>query len=177
LWLETGYRLSVAVNVSYIQFVRNNLLEQIKDILDETRLPPELLELELTESIMATDPESVLTVVDQLRATGVTLAIDDFGTGYSSLSYLKRFAVHKLKIDQSFVRDILNDKDDAMIVATIINLAKSLNILSIAEGVEYIEQANALREMGCTQVQGFWLAKPLTVAKMDDLLELSTSWS
>jgi EAL domain-containing protein (putative c-di-GMP-specific phosphodiesterase class I) len=124
---------------------------------------------------MATDPESVLSVVDQLRSAGVTLAIDDFGTGYSSLSYLKRFAVHKLKIDQSFVRDILNDKDDAIIIATIINLAKSLNILSIAEGVEYIEQANLLREMGCGQVQGFWLAKPLTVAKMDDLLELSIS--
>jgi EAL domain-containing protein (putative c-di-GMP-specific phosphodiesterase class I) len=91
------------------------------------------------------------------------------------LSYLKRFAVHKLKIDQSFVRDILNDKDDASIVATIINFAKSLQMISIAEGVESIEQANLLREMGCVQIQGFWLSKPLTVAKMDDLLELSKS--
>jgi diguanylate cyclase (GGDEF)-like protein/PAS domain S-box-containing protein len=175
IWLDKGYRLPVAVNVSYAQFVRNNLLGQIKDVLAETQLPPELLELELTESIMVADPENVLAVVDKLRAIGVNLAIDDFGTGYSSLSYLKRFAVHKLKIDQSFVRDILNDKDDASIVATIINFAKSLQMISIAEGVESIEQANLLREMGCVQIQGFWLSKPLTVAKMDDLLELSKS--
>jgi EAL domain-containing protein (putative c-di-GMP-specific phosphodiesterase class I) len=115
----------------------------------------------------------VLAVVDKLRALGVTLAIDDFGTGYSSLSYLKRFAVHKLKIDQSFVRDILTDKDDAVIVTTIINFAKSLQMISIAEGVENLEQANLLREMGCVQIQGFWLSKPLSVAKMDDLLEIS----
>jgi diguanylate cyclase (GGDEF)-like protein/PAS domain S-box-containing protein len=177
LWLDEGYRLSVAVNVSYVQFVRNNLLEQIKSVLEETQLPPELLELELTESIMAADPENVLSVVDKLRAVGVTLAIDDFGTGYSSLSYLKRFSVHKLKIDQSFVRDILDDKDDAIIVATIINLAKNLQMLCIAEGVENIEQANLLREMGCAQVQGFWLAKPLTVAKINDLLELNSNLS
>jgi EAL domain-containing protein (putative c-di-GMP-specific phosphodiesterase class I) len=157
--------------------VRNNLLEQIKSVLEETQLPPELLELELTESIMAADPENVLSVVDKLRAVGVTLAIDDFGTGYSSLSYLKRFSVHKLKIDQSFVRDILDDKDDAIIVATIINLAKNLQMLCIAEGVENIEQANLLREMGCAQVQGFWLAKPLTVAKINDLLELNSNLS
>jgi diguanylate cyclase (GGDEF)-like protein/PAS domain S-box-containing protein len=174
LWLDGGHRLTVAVNVSYVQFVRNNLLEQIKNVLVATRLPPELLELELTESILAADPENVLNVVDNLRELGVSLAIDDFGTGYSSLSYLKRFSVHKLKIDQSFIRDILDDKEDAMIVATIINLAKNLQMLCIAEGVENIEQANALREMGCGQVQGFWLAKPLTVAKMEDLLELSS---
>ncbi len=177
LWLDAGYRLSVAVNVSSVQFVRNNLLEQIKAVLKETQLPPELLELELTESIMVTDPENVLVVIDELRAAGVTLAIDDFGTGYSSLSYLKRFAVHKLKIDQSFVRDILDDNNDANIVATIINLAKNLQMLCIAEGVENIEQAKVLREMGCAQVQGFWLAKPLAVAKMNDLLELSLSVS
>ena len=169
-WLEMGHRVRIAVNISYIQFLRNNLLQLIKDVLIESQLPSELLELELTESILAADPENVLAVVDLLRDEGVYLSIDDFGTGYSSLSYLKRFPVHKLKIDQSFIRDLVNDRDDRIIVSAIINLAKSLEIDSIAEGVETEEQANLLRELGCKKIQGFWLAKPLSVEEMNNLL-------
>ncbi len=169
-WHDQGHQLHIAVNVSYVQFVRNNLLQLVKDTLAETGLAAEFLELELTESILVSDPENVLSVVQALRDMGVFLSIDDFGTGYSSLSYLKRFAVHKLKIDQSFVRDILIDKDDAIIVSAIINLAISLEIQCIAEGVETEAQANKLQEMGCLQIQGYWLGRPLSVEKMGALL-------
>ncbi|MDP3837760.1 MAG: EAL domain-containing protein, partial [Methylococcales bacterium] len=169
-WVDQGHRLHIAVNVSYVQFVRNNLLKLVKDTLDETGLEAQYLELELTESTLVSDPENVLSVVQLLRNMGVFLSIDDFGTGYSSLSYLKRFSVHKLKIDQSFVRDLLVDKDDAIIVSAIINLAKSLEIECIAEGVETEAQANKLQEMGCQQIQGYWLGRPLSVVQMNELL-------
>ncbi|MDI1293503.1 MAG: EAL domain-containing protein [Methylobacter sp.] len=169
-WHDQGHQLHIAVNVSYVQFVRNNLLQLVKDTLQETGLAAQFLELELTESILVSDPENVLSVVQALRDMGVFLSIDDFGTGYSSLSYLKRFAVHKLKIDQSFVRDILIDKDDAIIVSAIINLALSLEIQCIAEGVETAAQANKLQEMGCEQIQGYWLGRPLSVAQMCAML-------
>jgi EAL domain-containing protein (putative c-di-GMP-specific phosphodiesterase class I) len=169
-WLDAGYRIVMAVNVSYVQFARHDLLRSVMDILEETQLPPEFLELELTESILITDPEKVLLVVDQLAALGVTFSIDDFGTGYSSLSYLKRFSVHKLKIDQSFVRDLLTDPSDAVIVSAIINLAHSLQMQSIAEGVETREQAIRLGELGCQQIQGYWFSKPLLGSQMDALL-------
>ncbi len=169
-WLDAGYRLGIAVNVSCAQFGRHNLLGSVMDVLQETRLPPELLELELTESILISDPEQVLLVVDQLAAMGVTFSIDDFGTGYSSLSYLKRFSVHKLKIDQSFVRDLLTDPSDAVIVSAIINLAHSLQMQSIAEGVETPEQAARLRELGCQQIQGYWFSRPILAHQMDTLL-------
>jgi len=166
-WLDAGHRMGMAVNVSYAQFTRHDLLRSVMGILQETQLPPELLELELTESILISDPEQVLLVVDQLAALGVTFSIDDFGTGYSSLSYLKRFPVHKLKIDQTFVRDLLTDPSDAVIVSAIINMAHSLQMQSIAEGVETLEQANRLRELGCQQVQGYWFSRPLQAIQMD----------
>jgi len=169
-WLDAGHRMGMAVNVSYAQFTRHDLLRSVMGILQETQLPPELLELELTESILISDPEQVLLVVDQLAALGVTFSIDDFGTGYSSLSYLKRFPVHKLKIDQTFVRDLLTDPSDAVIVSAIINMAHSLQMQSIAEGVETLEQANRLRELGCQQVQGYWFSRPLLATQMDALL-------
>lgn len=167
-WSDRGHPLRVAVNVSYMQFVRNNLLQLIRDVLQESGLPPAQLELELTESVLAADPSNVLEVVDALRDDGVYLSIDDFGTGYSSLSYLKRFPVHKLKIDQSFVRDILQDQDDRSIVLAITGLAKSLEMECIAEGVESKAQADLLMELGCRQIQGYWLARPLSVAQMDE---------
>lgn len=172
-WLDAGHSLSIAVNVSYVQFARNNLLQLVNDALLESGLPSQHLELELTESILMADTESIITIVDELSKKGVFLAIDDFGTGYSSLSYLKRLPVHKLKIDQSFVRDIVEDRDDRSIVSAITNLARSLEMSCIAEGVETQEQAHLLRNLGCEQIQGYWLAKPLSVSKMDDLLELS----
>jgi diguanylate cyclase (GGDEF)-like protein/PAS domain S-box-containing protein len=169
-WLDAGYRLGIAVNVSFAQFAQQNLLRSVMDILHETQLPPDLLDLELTESILISDPEQVLLVVDQLVAMGVKFSIDDFGTGYSSLSYLKRFSVHKLKIDQSFVRDLLTDPSDAVIVSAIINMAHNLQMQSIAEGVETPEQAMRLRELGCQQIQGYYFSRPILTHQMDALL-------
>lgn len=169
-WLDNGTPLVVAVNVSYAQFMRNNLLELVQNCLLESGLPPHFLELELTESILASEPDKVLAVVKALKEQGVRFSIDDFGTGYSSLSYLKRFAVDKLKIDQSFVRDVPGDADDEAIISAIINLAGSLNIQCIAEGVENQAQADFLQELGCAEVQGYLFAKPLPVDQFESFL-------
>ena len=166
IWLDGGQPLCIAVNVSYAQFMRNNLLQLVQSCLDETGLPPQYLELELTESILAADPEKVLSVVKVLQVQGVRFSIDDFGTGYSSLSYLKRFAVDKLKIDQSFVRDVPGDPDDEAIVGAIINLARSLKINCIAEGVETQAQADFLMQLACEEVQGYLFAKPLSAEEV-----------
>jgi EAL domain-containing protein (putative c-di-GMP-specific phosphodiesterase class I) len=123
-----------------------------------------LLELELTESILIRDTDKVLATVRQLKSLGLKLSIDDFGTGYSSLSYLKQFNVDKLKIDQSFVRDMADDQSDAAIVSAIIQMAKSLNLVTIAEGVENEHQLALLRKLQCEEVQGYYFAKPLPAA-------------
>ncbi|CCE24131.1 MULTISPECIES: bifunctional diguanylate cyclase/phosphodiesterase [Methylotuvimicrobium] len=169
-WLLQGHYLRVSVNVSCVQFLRHNLLQTVIEILEETGLPPHHLELELTESILVTDPEYVLQVVNTLNQRGVQFSIDDFGTGYSSLSYLKRFAVDKLKIDQSFVRDIPGDADDEVLVEAIVNLAHNLRLKCIAEGVETQVQADFLRQLGCDQIQGYLLGRPLSVDAMQQLL-------
>jgi diguanylate cyclase (GGDEF)-like protein/PAS domain S-box-containing protein len=171
-WVDQGHDIRIAVNVSYAQFVRNNLHQLVIDTLRITSLSPRHLELELTESILVADSTKVLTVVQALKDIGVLFSIDDFGTGYSSLSYLKRFAVGKLKIDQSFVRDVPGDPEDEVIVAAIISLAHSLQLECIAEGVETIAQAEFLRDMGCDQLQGYLLARPMSAAKLDELLAM-----
>ncbi|GAB4274722.1 MAG: hypothetical protein Kow0065_22920 [Methylomicrobium sp.] len=169
-WYDRGLGLRVAVNVSYAQFVRNNLLQLVIDALRDSGLPPHCLELELTESILVADPENVLKIVKEIKALGVCFAIDDFGTGYSSLSYLKRFPVDKLKIDQSFIRDIPGDKEDEAIVTAIIGLAHSLQIESIAEGVETQQQIDFLIEHDCRQLQGYRLSRPLSAGQIESLL-------
>jgi EAL domain-containing protein (putative c-di-GMP-specific phosphodiesterase class I) len=153
----------VAVNLSAVQFHHEHLSALVQTILDEVKLPPWYLELELTESVAAQNPERAIETMNRLHEKGIRLAIDDFGTGYSSLSYLKRFHVYRLKIDQSFIRDINEDADDRAIVATIIALAKSLGLKTIAEGVETKEQLDFLISQGCDEVQGYYFSKPLSV--------------
>jgi diguanylate cyclase (GGDEF)-like protein/PAS domain S-box-containing protein len=170
-WMDSGHDIRIAINVSYVQFLRNNLNQLVFDILHTTGLPPNRLELELTESILIADTNKVLNVVKALSDTGVLFSIDDFGTGYSSLSYLKRFAVGKLKIDQSFVRDVPGDSEDEVIVAAIIGLAHSLQLQCIAEGVETVAQAEFLKKMGCDQMQGFLLGKPMSPELLGELLD------
>lgn len=168
LWNKEGKEIVVAVNISAVQFQRSNLENVVKNALKITGLDPKYLELELTESILIKDTENILQTVKVIKELGIQLSIDDFGTGYSSLAYLKRFAVDKLKIDQSFVRDILKDKEDASIVRTIIQMAKSFNLRSIAEGVENQEVLDVICEFGCDEVQGYHFAKPMEVAEFEN---------
>ena len=128
------------------------------------------MELELTESILIQNVENVLASVKNLKSLGVKLSIDDFGTGYSSLSYLKRFDIDKLKIDQSFVRDLATDPDDAAIVRAIIQMARSLNLKTIAEGVETVEMLQQLRMFGCDEAQGYYFARPMPASEMERFL-------
>jgi len=162
VWQESGLPpLVVAVNLSAVQFRHPNLTEMVNRILAETQLAAEYLELELTEAVAMDDPQAAIAVMDKLYECGIRMSIDDFGTGYSSLSYLKKFKVYKLKIDQSFVRDITDDPDDKAIVSAIINLAGSLGMHTIAEGVETSGQLAFLRLQGCDEVQGYYFSKPL----------------
>lgn len=170
-WLDMRLlRTPIAVNISAVQFRQNNFCDLIVRILKETGLPPELLELELTESLLLSNKDSMLSVLQQLRQLGVGLAIDDFGTGYSSLSYLKQFHVQKLKIDRSFIKDITTDAEDAAITAAIIDMGKNLNLRVIAEGVEHDGQLEFLRGHRCDEIQGYIFSKPLIAAKVEEML-------
>ncbi len=171
-WQEAGLvRITVAVNLSALQFKRSDLLATVTEALAESGLAPDCLELELTESILIQDVDGALKVVREMRAMGLRLSIDDFGTGYSSLSYLQKLAVHKLKIDQSFVRGLASgDADSAAIVRAIIQLAHNLKLLTVAEGVETDFQLSFLRDHGCDEIQGYYLGRPLPAVEFARLL-------
>ena len=158
---EHGFNTRVAVNVSPAQFAQSDITAYTKKTLAEIGLPAEKLELEVTESVFMDDINHTIQTLKDLHTLGVELAIDDFGTGYSSLSYLRQFPIDRLKIDQSFIRNALNDPDDASIAKTIIALGRSLNLKVIAEGVETREHENFLINEGCDEVQGFRYSKPL----------------
>lgn len=161
-WHERGWdHLGIAVNLSAIQFRHTDLPGTVSRILQESQLAAPFLELELTEGVAMIDPPGAIAIMNDLHQRGVRMSIDDFGTGYSSLSYLKKFKVSKLKIDQSFVRDINSDPEDKAIVSAIISMANSLGLQTIAEGVETEEQLNFLREQHCDEVQGYYFARPL----------------
>jgi diguanylate cyclase (GGDEF)-like protein/PAS domain S-box-containing protein len=175
-WQDEGLPVvSVAVNVSAVQFRQEGFCELVRKVLRETGLVPQYLELELTESLLLSNEDVMFSVLQELQALGVRLAIDDFGTGYSSLSYLKKFPVNKLKIDRSFVRDVAVNPDDAAITTAIISMAKSLNLKVIAEGVEDEAQMSFLRAHQCDEIQGYYFSKPLTVDKVADKLRGDSS--
>jgi EAL domain-containing protein (putative c-di-GMP-specific phosphodiesterase class I) len=170
-WHRDGLlAVPVAVNVSAVQFRQEGFCQLIRRVLLETGLPPQFLELELTESLLLSNADVMFTVLQELKEMGLRLAIDDFGTGYSSLSYLKQFRVNKLKIDRSFIRDIAMHSDDAAITTAIISLAKSLNLKVIAEGVETEAQMSFLREHHCDEIQGYYFSKPITAVEVADRL-------
>jgi diguanylate cyclase (GGDEF)-like protein/PAS domain S-box-containing protein len=161
-WRDEGVcDITMSINVSVAQLLRGDLIRRLCDVLAEHDIAPNLLELELTESMVMANAEQSITTLRRLKAVGVTLAIDDFGTGYSSLSYLKRLPIDTLKIDKEFVGDITTDPDDEAITATVITMAHSLGLNVVAEGVERAEQVEYLREQDCDEVQGHWLAFPL----------------
>jgi diguanylate cyclase (GGDEF)-like protein/PAS domain S-box-containing protein len=169
-WQQEGRPLlPISVNLSPRQFRQKDLIDNLRRILTDTGQPARLLELEITESTLMHDIAETQAKLQEIAAMGVRLAIDDFGTGYSSLSYLKRFPVHKLKIDQSFVRDLKFDPDDAAIVKAIIGLAGSLGLDTLAEGVETREQLDVLLGLGCERFQGYLFSRPLVPASADGI--------
>lgn len=163
---QTPKDFQMAVNLSVVQFRNRNLVNDVEMLLKKYDLPAIRLTLELTEAVAMNEPEVGIATMDDLHKLGVGIAIDDFGTGYSSLSYLKRFRVHKLKVDKSFIDDIEHDSEDKAIVAAIISMAKSLDLQTIAEGAETQGQIDILSAQGCDQVQGYYFSKPLN---FDDL--------
>ncbi|HLG22434.1 MAG TPA: EAL domain-containing protein, partial [Candidatus Manganitrophaceae bacterium] len=172
IWEEKGLRpIRIAVNLSARQFQQHNLAETTLQALSEIALPPDRLELELTESVLMQKEQTILTTLRKLHEMGVQLSIDDFGTGYSSLSYLKSFPIHTLKIDQSFVRDIMTDSDHATIVTAIVNMAHSLRLKVIAEGVETAEQLGFLKALKCDEMQGYFFSRPLPPEEATQLLK------
>jgi diguanylate cyclase (GGDEF)-like protein/PAS domain S-box-containing protein len=170
-WQDEGLLLApIAVNVSAIQFRNEGFKELVRDVLRETGLDPQYLELELTESVLMSNADVMFKVLSDLEEMGVKLVIDDFGTGYSSLSYLKQFPVTKLKIDRSFIREVTVDPDDAAITSAICGMAKVLNLKVIAEGVENQDQLLFLAEQECDDVQGYYFSRPLNIENVEKML-------
>ena len=170
-WQTSGIpAVDVCVNVSARQFRERNWIDRVKHALAESGLEPKFLELELTESLLMQDVEQAVATMTELRALGVRFAIDDFGTGYSSLSALKNFPVARLKIDQSFVRNLPQDADDRGIASAVISLGQKLNMRVIAEGVETDAQLVFLRDHQCDEIQGYHFSKPIDAAAIEDLL-------
>ena len=166
--------LTIAVNVSSLQFRQPDFADYVLGLLDYTGANPHRLKLELTESLLVVNVEDVISKMSALRTRGVGFSLDDFGTGYSSLAYLKRLPLDQLKIDQSFVRDVLTDPNDAAIASTIVALGRSLGLAVIAEGVETRAQQQFLLDKGCTTYQGYLFGRPMPVAEFDDYLIRST---
>jgi len=174
-WRERGYEIPVAVNVSAMQFEREGFSDSVIEALEDADLPPNLLELELTESIAMENPERVIKQVQPLRDRGVSFAIDDFGTGHSSLAYLTRMPFDVFKIDQSFVRDMTTDHHSRIVIETILAMAKALKLKTVAEGVETVEQLNMLRAQGATIAQGFYFGRPMPAVDFIDFANESHS--
>ena len=168
--LEGLAEVRVSVNISAQQLRQGSLVSLVRQVLDETGLPARLLELELTESLLLENVESVISTFQQLRSLGILLAIDDFGTGYSSLSYLKRFPVHYVKIDQTFIRDISTNSEDAAITRAIIAMAHGLELKVVAEGVETQAQMDFLKAQHCDELQGYLISEPVPAAAFSQLL-------
>jgi EAL domain-containing protein (putative c-di-GMP-specific phosphodiesterase class I) len=161
-WQRAGMpRLRMAVNVSALQFRMSKLTMVVRQALTDAKLPAEWLELELTESLILENAEATIRAMHELKTLGITLSLDDFGTGYSSLSYLRRYPLDRLKIDRSFINEMLNYPSSAALVRSILAMAKSLGLVTIAEGVESMQQMEYLRNLGCEEMQGYLFSKPV----------------
>jgi diguanylate cyclase (GGDEF)-like protein/PAS domain S-box-containing protein len=175
VWFDAGMPMKLmAVNVSSIQLRRADFAQTVADCLEAVGLPPERLEIELTESAAFSNPETALALLQQLHECGVRISIDDFGTGYSSLSYLKRIHVDKLKIDQSFVRDLGQNGGDEALVEAMIHMSRSLKLTIVAEGVETQQQLDCLKARGCNEVQGHYFSRPLPADELEKWLDART---
>jgi EAL domain-containing protein (putative c-di-GMP-specific phosphodiesterase class I) len=172
LWADNPHtaHLVLSVNVSPRQYLQANFVDQVVQLINRTGVDPSKLKLELTESMLVENIEDIIAKMTALKAIGVGFSLDDFGTGYSSLSYLKRLPLDQLKIDQSFVRDIMIDSNDASIVNTIIALGLSLGLEVLAEGVETEEQIQMLLSHGCQAFQGYLFSKPVPIDDFEVML-------
>ncbi|MEX6504435.1 EAL domain-containing protein [Pseudomonas zhanjiangensis] len=170
--LDQGFKGALmAVNISPVQFQRSNFVERVRTILEQTGLPAEMLELEITETVLVDNPERAVDTIQRLKQLGVCLAIDDFGTGFSSLNYLKRLPIDKVKIDRSFVQDIISNQHDAAISQGIISMAHHLKLKVIAEGVETEAQFSFLKKSRCEEFQGYFFAKPMPLEQLEQFLQ------
>jgi EAL domain-containing protein (putative c-di-GMP-specific phosphodiesterase class I) len=170
-WMESGLGpLRVAVNISAHQFLQQDMAAVVTRILKESRFDPNLLELEITESAALRNAELTQDVLRRLVDMGIRISIDDFGTGYSSLTYLKQFPIQAVKIDRSFVRDLVTDQNDAVIATAIINMAHILDLNVVAEGVETQDQLDFIKDKGCDEFQGYLLAKPMPASALTTML-------
>jgi EAL domain-containing protein (putative c-di-GMP-specific phosphodiesterase class I) len=160
----------MAVNLSLRQLTDDNLIDDIRTALNDSGMAPNLLELEITESMVMHNPTRMIAVLAKIKNLGVRLAIDDFGTGYSSLAQIKHFHVDTLKVDRSFIRNIPKDSEDKAITEAIIALGKPLSFIVVAEGVETVDQLDFLREHSCDEMQGHYFSKPIAPEQFADLL-------
>jgi EAL domain-containing protein (putative c-di-GMP-specific phosphodiesterase class I) len=162
--------IKVAVNLSSLQLKNKNFVELVMNVLANSGLPADRLQLEITETVLMQNTFNTLATLKRLRALGVQIALDDFGTGYSSLSYLRSFPFDKFKIDRSFVQDLSNSKEPIAIVHAVAGLAKSLNMVSTAEGVETKQQRDALQSLGCVEMKGYLFSRPRPPAEIAEIL-------
>jgi len=170
LQVEMGRNFTIAVNISPRQFQQDTLPKMVRETLEESQLSPESLELEITENILVSDSPKAMTILERVRALGVRVAIDDFGTGFSSMSYIMRFRVDRLKIDQSFVRDMAVNEDSLAVTSAVIALAAGLHITVVAEGVESAIHRDLLSSKGCDEAQGYFYSAPVPIDRMPDLI-------
>ncbi|MDD4504703.1 MAG: EAL domain-containing protein, partial [Clostridiaceae bacterium] len=162
LWQASNLKpIYVSVNLSAVQLIQEDFIDMVSDILKETGLSPEYLELEITESVAVKNHEYITGILKKLKKMGIRIALDDFGTGYSSLNYLKNFAITTLKIDRSFIHDINENPKNSAIVSSILAMGHNLRLNVTAEGIETKEQYEVLRDRGCDVIQGFYFSKPL----------------
>jgi diguanylate cyclase len=170
-WNDSGYNnLKISINVSTKQFKQKNFVEKIYKIINDFQINPEFIEIEITESSMMENPEDAISKMKLLHNKGIQFSIDDFGTGYSSLSYIKKFPINKIKIDQSFIKDVLTDLDNKEITKAIIAMSHNLELKVLAEGVETKEQMNFLKDLNCDEMQGYYFSRPINSESFSKLL-------
>ena len=170
-WLDLGFHeCKIAINLSSVQLVQSDIVQRILSSLDEYKVPPRMLELEITETILMENVRQAIESLERLHARGITVAIDDFGTGYSSLSYLKTLPIDSLKIDRGFISDICSDENDQKIVQTLITMAHSMGMKVVAEGIEDHTQLEQLGEYGVDEIQGYLLSKPVDAQALEAIL-------
>jgi EAL domain-containing protein (putative c-di-GMP-specific phosphodiesterase class I) len=170
-WQDNGLKpIRISVNISSKHIKQDGAILAIRELLEQSGLPPEYIEMEITEGALIDGTDMALVVMEQLKEMGLRLSLDDFGTGYSSLTYLKRFPIDSVKIDQSFVRNLTTNPDDAAIARAVVAMTHSLNLTVVAEGVETLQQLQFLKELGCDEAQGYFVGRPIAAEAFEKII-------